>query len=48
MWFLDLVGYTRLIEEHGAALGMVEEGPGAGLSPAHVGVAAGPVVQGGD
>jgi adenylate cyclase len=95
MCFLDLVGYTRLTEEHGdqvaaelagwlavlvdrsarehggvpvkwlgdgvmvhfrdpagavlAALGMVEEFPGAGLPPAHVGVAAGPVVvQGGD
>jgi adenylate cyclase len=32
-----------------AALGMVEEFPQAGLPPAHVGVAAGPVVvQGGD
>ena len=32
-----------------AALGMVEEFPKAGLPPAHVGVAAGPVVvQGGD
>ena len=32
-----------------AALGMVEELPAAGLPPAHVGVAAGPVVvQGGD
>jgi adenylate cyclase len=32
-----------------AALGMVEEFPGAGLPPVHVGVAAGPVVvQGGD
>ena len=32
-----------------AALGMVEELPQAGLPPAHVGVAAGPVVvQGGD
>jgi class 3 adenylate cyclase len=95
MCFLDLVGYTRLTEEHGdqaaaglaetlavlvgrssreyggvpvkwlgdgvmvhfrepagavlAALGMVEEFPQAGLPPAHVGVAAGPVViQGGD
>jgi adenylate cyclase len=95
MCFLDLVGYTRLTEEHGdqaaaelagrlavlvgrssrqhggvpvkwlgdgvmvhfrdpagavlAALGMVEEFPAAGLPPAHVGVAAGPVVvQGGD
>jgi adenylate cyclase len=95
MCFLDLVGYTRLTEEHGdqvaaelaealailvgrssrahggvpvkwlgdgvmfhfrdpagavqAALGMVEECPEAGLPPAHVGVAAGPVVvQGGD
>jgi adenylate cyclase len=95
MCFLDLVGYTRLTEEHGdqaaaelagrlallvdrssrehggvpvkwlgdgvmvwfrdpagavlAALGMVEEVPAAGLPPAHVGVAAGPVVvQGGD
>jgi adenylate cyclase len=95
MCFLDLVGYTRLTEEHGdqaaaalaetlvvlverssrehggvpvkwlgdgvmfhfrepagavlAALGMVEELPAAGLPPAHVGVAAGPVVaQGGD
>jgi class 3 adenylate cyclase len=95
MCFLDLVGYTRLTEEHGdqaaaalaetlavlvnrssrehggvpvkwlgdgvmvqfrepagavlAALQMVEEGPQAGLPPAHVGVAAGPVVaQGGD
>jgi class 3 adenylate cyclase len=95
MCFLDLVGYTRLTEEHGdqaaaelaealavlvgrssrahggvpvkwlgdgvmvhfrdpagavlAALGMVEEFPTAGLPPAHVGVAAGPVVvQGGD
>jgi class 3 adenylate cyclase len=93
--FLDLVGYTRLTEEHGdqaaaelaealavlvdrssrehggvpvkwlgdgvmvhfrdpagavlAALRLVEELPGAGLPPAHVGVAAGPVVvQGGD
>jgi class 3 adenylate cyclase len=95
MCFLDLVGYTRLTEEHGdqaaaelagrlavlvdrssrehggvpvkwlgdgvmvyfrdpagavlAALQMVEELPAAGLPPAHVGVAAGPVVaQGGD
>jgi class 3 adenylate cyclase len=95
MCFLDLVGYTRLTEEHGdpaaaelaetlavlvgrssrehggvpvkwlgdgvmvyfrepagavlAALGLVEELPAAGLPPAHVGVAAGPVVaQGGD
>jgi adenylate cyclase len=95
MCFLDLVGYTRLTEEHGdqaaaalagrlavlvgrssrehggvpvkwlgdgvmvyfrdpagavlAALGMVEQLPAAGLPPAHVGVAAGPVVvQGGD
>ena len=95
MCFLDLVGYTRLTEEHGdqvaaelaetlavlvnrssrehggvpvkwlgdgvmvhyrepagavlAALQMVEECPQAGLPPAHVGVAAGPVVvQGGD
>jgi adenylate cyclase len=95
MCFLDLVGYTRLTEEHGdqvaaelaealailvnrssrahggvpvkwlgdgvmvhfrdpagavlAALEMVEEVPEAGLPPAHVGVAAGPVVvQGGD
>jgi len=95
MCFLDLVGYTRLTEEHGdqvaaelaetlavlvdrssrehggvpvkwlgdgvmihfrdpagavlAALQMVEEFPEAGLPPAHVGVAAGPVVvQGGD
>jgi adenylate cyclase len=95
MCFLDLVGYTRLIEQHGdqvaaelaeslallvdrsarahggvpvkwlgdgvmvhfrdpagavlAALGMVEQLPQAGLPPAHVGVAAGPVVaQGGD
>jgi adenylate cyclase len=95
MCFLDLVGYTRLTEEHGdqvaaelaealavlvarssrehgglpvkwlgdgvmvhfrdpagavlAALQMVEELPQAGLPPAHVGVAAGPVVvQGGD
>jgi adenylate cyclase len=95
MCFLDLVGYTRLTEEHGdlvaaelaealailvnrssrehggvpvkwlgdgvmvhfrdpagavlAALQMVEEFPQAGLPPAHVGVAAGPVVvQGGD
>jgi class 3 adenylate cyclase len=95
MCFVDLVGYTRLTEEHGdqvaaelaealavlvnrssrehggvpvkwlgdgvmvhyrepagavlAALGMVEECPQAGLPPAHVGVAAGPVViQGGD
>jgi adenylate cyclase len=95
MCFLDLVGYTRLTEEHGdqvaaelaealailvnrssrelggvpvkwlgdgvmvhfrdpagavlAALEMVEEVPQAGLPPAHVGVAAGPVVvQGGD
>jgi class 3 adenylate cyclase len=33
----------------GAALGMVEQFPAAGLPPAHVGVAAGPVVaQGGD
>ena len=32
-----------------AALGMVEEVPATGLPPAHVGVAAGPVVvQGGD
>jgi adenylate cyclase len=93
--FLDLVGYTRLTEEHGdqvaaelaealavlvdrssrehggvpvkwlgdgvmvhfrdpagavlAALQMVEQLPEAGLPPAHVGVAAGPVVvQGGD
>jgi adenylate cyclase len=93
--FLDLVGYTRLTEQHGdqvaaalagrlavlvdratrehggvpvkwlgdgvmvhfrepagavlAALGLVEELPRAGLPPAHVGVAAGPVVvQGGD
>jgi len=95
MCFLDLVGYTRLTEEHGdqaaamlaetlavlvdrssrehggvpvkwlgdgvmfhfrepagavlAALQMVEQSPQAGLPPAHVGVAAGPVVvQGGD
>jgi len=95
MCFLDLVGYTRLTEQHGdqvaaelaeslavlvdrssrahggvpvkwlgdgvmvhyrepagavlAALQMVEEFPQAGLPPAHVGVAAGPVVvQGGD
>ncbi|HJW60099.1 MAG TPA: adenylate/guanylate cyclase domain-containing protein [Actinomycetota bacterium] len=95
MCFLDLVGYTRLTEEHGdqaaaalaetlavlvgrsarehggvpvkwlgdgvmvwfrepagavlAALQMVEQLPAAGLPPAHVGVAAGPVVvQGGD
>jgi adenylate cyclase len=95
MYFLDLVGYTRLTEEHGdqaaaalaetlavlvgrssrehggvpvkwlgdgvmvwfrdpagavlAALQMVEEVSQAGLPPAHVGVAAGPVVvQGGD
>jgi class 3 adenylate cyclase len=95
MCFLDLVGYTRLTEEHGdqvaaelaealailvnrssrehggvpvkwlgdgvmvhfrdpagavlAALGMVAQLPEAGLPPAHVGVAAGPVVvQGGD
>jgi adenylate cyclase len=95
MCFLDLVGYTRLTEEHGdqvaaelaealailvnrsshehggvpvkwlgdgvmvhfgdparavlAALGMVEQLPEDGLPPAHVGVAAGPVVvQGGD
>jgi adenylate cyclase len=95
MCFLDLVGYTRLTEEHGdqaaaelaealailvnrssrehggvpvkwlgdgvmvhfgdparavlAALGLVEQLPEAGLPPAHVGVAAGPVVvQGGD
>jgi adenylate cyclase len=95
MCFLDLVGYTRLTEEHGdqvaaelaeglavlvgrssrehggvpvkwlgdgvmvhfrdpagavlAALAMVEQLPEAGLPPAHVGVAAGPVVvQGGD
>jgi class 3 adenylate cyclase len=95
MCFLDLVGYTRLTEQHGdqvaaelaealailverssrelggvpvkwlgdgvmfhfrdpagavlAALQMVEEFPLAGLPPAHVGVAAGPVVvQGGD
>jgi adenylate cyclase len=95
MCFLDLVGYTRLTEEHGdqaaaklaetlavlvdrssrehggvpvkwlgdgvmfhfrepagavlAALQMVEQPPQAGLPPAHVGVAAGPVVvQGGD
>jgi adenylate cyclase len=95
MCFLDLVGYTRLTEEHGdqvaaelvealavlvarssrehgglpvkwlgdgvmvhfrdpagavlAALEMVEQLPAAGLPPAHVGVAAGPVVvQGGD
>jgi adenylate cyclase len=95
MCFLDLVGYTRLTEQHGdqvaaalagrlavlvdratrehggvpvkwlgdgvmvhfrepagavlAALGLVEELPRAGLPPAHVGVAAGPVVvQGGD
>jgi class 3 adenylate cyclase len=95
MCFLDLVGYTRLTEEHGdqvaaelaetlavlvnrfsrehggvpvkwlgdgvmvhyrepagavlAALQLVEEVPEAGLPPAHVGVAAGPVViQAGD
>jgi adenylate cyclase len=95
MCFLDLVGFTRLTEEHGdqvaaelaerlamlvdrssrehggvpvkwlgdgvmvhfrdparavlAALQMVEQLPEAGLPPAHVGVAAGPVVvQGGD
>jgi len=72
MCFLDLVGYTRLNEEHGdqavkwlgdgvmvqfrdpagavlAALRLVEQLPAAGLPPAHVGVAAGPVVvQGGD
>jgi adenylate cyclase len=95
MSFVDLVGYTRLTEEHGdaaaaelaaslavlvgrasrehggvpvkrlgdgvmvhfrepagavlSALGMVEQLPEAGLPPAHVGVAAGPVVvQGGD
>jgi class 3 adenylate cyclase len=95
MCFLDLVGYTRLTEEHGdaaaarlaealallvsrsarehggvpvkwlgdgvmvhyrepagavlSALRLVEQLPQAGLPPAHVGVAAGPVVvQGGD
>jgi adenylate cyclase len=95
MCFLDLVGYTRLTEEHGdqaaaelaetlallvdwssrehggvpvkwlgdgvmvhfrdpagavlAALQLVKEVPAAGLPPAHIGVAAGPVVvQGGD
>jgi adenylate cyclase len=95
MCFLDLVGYTRLTEEHGdqvaaglaetlallvgrsarahggvpvkwlgdgvmvhfrepagavrSALELVEEVPAAGPPPAHVGVAAGPVVvQGGD
>jgi class 3 adenylate cyclase len=95
MCFLDLVGYTRLTEEHGdqaaaelaerlavlvrrsarehggvpvkwlgdgvmvhfrdpagavlAALQLVPEVPAAGLPPAHIGVAAGPVVvQGGD
>jgi adenylate cyclase len=95
MMFLDLVGYTRLTEEHGdaaaatlaetlavlvnrsarehggvpvkwlgdgvmihhrepagavlSALGLVAQLPEAGLPPAHVGVAAGPVVaQGGD
>jgi adenylate cyclase len=95
MCFLDLVGYTRLTEEHGdqaaaelagrlavlvgrsarehggvpvkwlgdgvmihhrepagavlSALGLVAQLPEAGLPPAHVGVAAGPVVvQGGD
>jgi class 3 adenylate cyclase/DNA-binding transcriptional MerR regulator len=95
MCFLDLVGYTRLTEEHGdqaaaelaerlavlvrrsarqhggvpvkwlgdgvmvhfrdpagavlAALQLVAEVPAAGLPPAHIGVAAGPVVvQGGD
>jgi adenylate cyclase len=95
MCFLDLVGYTRLTEQHGdqaaaelaealailvnrssrelggvpvkwlgdgvmvhfrdpagavlAALQLVEQLPQAGLPPAHVGVAAGPVVvQGGD
>jgi adenylate cyclase len=95
MCFLDLVGYTRLTEQHGdqaaaelagrlavlvdrssrahggvpvkwlgdgvmvhhrepagavlAALGLVAQLPEAGLPPAHVGVAAGPVVvQGGD
>jgi adenylate cyclase len=95
MMFLDLVGYTRLTEEHGdaaaaalaetlavlvnrsarehggvpvkwlgdgvmihhrepagavlSALGLVVQVPEAGLPPAHVGVAAGPVVaQGGD
>jgi len=95
MMFLDLVGYTRLTEEHGdaaaaalaetlavlvnrsarehggvpvkwlgdgvmihhrepagavlSALGLVAQLPEVGLPPAHVGVAAGPVVvQGGD
>jgi adenylate cyclase len=95
MLFLDLVGYTRLTEEHGdaaaaalaeslavlvsrsarehggvpvkwlgdgvmvhfpdpagavlSALDLVEQLPAAGLPPAHVGVAAGPVVvQDGD
>src|SRR6266545_6403725 len=56
MCFLDLVGYTQLTEERGdaaaavlAALRLVEQLPEAGLPPAHVGVAAGPVVaQGGD
>jgi adenylate cyclase len=43
-------GAGRRVGAAGAgALGMVEEFPAAGLPPAHVGVAAGPVVaQGGD
>jgi len=43
VWFREPAGAVL------AALGMVEEVPGAGLPAAHVGVAAGPVVvQGGD
>jgi class 3 adenylate cyclase len=42
-WFREPAGAVL------AALGMVEQLPEAGLPPAHVGVAAGPVVvQGGD
>jgi adenylate cyclase len=42
-WFREPAGAVL------AALGMVEQLPAAGLPPAHVGVAAGPVVvQGGD
>jgi class 3 adenylate cyclase len=43
VWFRESAGAVR------SALGMVAALPGSGLPPAHVGVAAGPVVvQGGD
>jgi adenylate cyclase len=60
MCFLDLVGYTRLTEEHGDQVAaelattlsvLVDRSSRehGGLPPVHVGVAAGPVVvQGGD